>query len=292
MRKILTAGIMWVLVIAIGSCASGPSQREARRDLEEGRVEEAVAKLETLAAANPGRADVQMDLGVAHFRIARKALDEGDQATYLAHIAQAQDAVLRAAEADPKSPEPHTWMGIIAAYQSDMERTLTSMKNAARLQPMSPIAHTNLAETYIYLGDLSMARRHLAKARELRAPAVYVEMNEVLAAWRTGDYVEARDIFDGAYALNPDIVKIWNEAPVAEPIDSFEDFTRFCCNHIACGPYMADACADMKHAVRERNVDAETARQELVLEMERRRRLEQIYREKGLQIEVEPPDAE
>jgi tetratricopeptide (TPR) repeat protein len=182
-------------------------------------------------------------------------------------------------------------MGIIAAYQSDLDGVLVSMKNARRLDPQNPIAYTNLAETYIYLGKISNARRYLKKARKMRAPPVIVEMNEVLAAWRTGDYTEARDLFDSAYGLDPEVVKVWNEAPVAEPIESFEDFTGFCCGHIACGPYMENACKKMNQDVRHRDVSAETARQELVLEMERRRALQEIYGDRrDLEIEVEKPE--
>jgi len=272
------------------SCASGPSLRDAERDVDSGNIDQGIEKLEQIAVAHPNDYDVYMELTEAYFKKARKALDEGDQAGYLRYLGKAQESVLRAAELNPDSPSPHTWMGIIAAYQSDLDRVLINMKNARRLDPRNPIAYSNLAETYIYMGKLSNARRNLKKARKLGAPPVIIEMNEVLAAWRTGDYVEARDLFDTAYGLDPQVVRVWNEAAVSEPIQSFEDFTRFCCDHVACGPYMADACQDMNHGVRERNVDAETVRQELVLEMERRRRLEKIYgSRRDLDIEVESP---
>ena len=271
-------------------CASGPSLREAERDVDSGNIDQGIEKLEQIAVTHPNDYDVYMELTEAYFKKARKALDEGDQASYLHYLAKAQESVLRAAELNPDSPSPHTWMGIIAAYQSDLDRVLVNMQNARRLDPRNGIAYSNLAETYIYMGKLSNARRYLKKARKLGVPPVIIEMNEVLAAWRTGDYVEARDLFDTAYGLDPQVVRVWNEAAVSEPIRSFEDFTRFCCDHIACGPYMADACHDMNHGVRVRDVNSETVRQELVLEMERRRRLQDIYGgRKDLDIEVEDP---
>jgi hypothetical protein len=54
---------------------------------------------------------------------------------------------------------------------------------------------------------------------------------------------------------------------------------------------MKNQCRKAEHAVAERKVDAETARKELLLEMERRRKLNEIYQSrKDLQIEVEKPE--
>ena len=289
MRSWRTAAIVASLAL-LASCAGGPSKRAAEKDLEAGRLEPAIEQLEVLRAKRPDDAEVALDLGIAYFKRARVALDAGDDAAYLRDLALAQRHVLAAVELDPRSSQPHTWMGIISAYRSDLDATIESLKNAARLEPHHPVHYTNLAESYIYKGKLTRARRYLAKARKLGAPPVYIEMNEVLAAWRSGDYVEARDLFEIAYALNPDVVKVWNEAPVAEPISSFEEFSAFCCSHIACGPYMENACDEMKHEVRQRNVNAETMRQELVLEMERRRKLQDIYdKHRELDVVIEEP---
>ena len=54
---------------------------------------------------------------------------------------------------------------------------------------------------------------------------------------------------------------------------------------------MEDACAEMKHEVRHRSVDARTVEKEIVLEMERVRRLQRIKQEKGLEIVIEEPEA-
>ncbi len=282
-----------VLVALVVSCAgmSGPSHRSAKKALEAGKLDVAIPELEAVRDAEPENADVRVDLTEAYFKKARQALDEGNDAEYLAWLAKAHAEVLEAVALEPNSPSPHTWMGIIAAYQSDLEGTYENLRNAARLAPTNPISHTNLAEVYIYMGKLSKARRHLRKARELHAPPVYVEMNEMLAAWRMGDYTEARDLFDTAYGLDPKIVRVWNEAPIAEPIDTFDGFTRFCCSHLACGPYMANACEDMKHEVVQRSVADETRRRELLLEMERRRRLNEIYSERrDIEVRVEEPE--
>lgn len=276
--------------LLIVACASGGGDQGGGGS-SEASLEDTAAKLEKKAARDPKDLDTQLELTEVYFKLARRELDAGNNVEYVSYLEKSQAAVLEATEIDPRSPSTHFWMGVIAAYQGDIDRTLVSMKNALRLDPRSPVWYTNVAETYIYMGKISNARRYLKKARRLGSPAVYIEINESMAAWRQGDYVEARDIFDSAYGLNPAVVAVWNEAPVSEPIQSFEDFTRFCCSHIACGPYMADACTEMKHEVAQRGVDAETARREIVLEMERRRRLEGIYKEhQELDIEVEKPE--
>ena len=90
------------------------------------------------------------------------------------------------------------------------------------------------------------------------------------------------------YALDPRVVRTWNEAPVDAPIESFEDFTAFCCSHIACGPYMAGACREMDLKVAERKVQEETLRRELELGAERKRKLKEIYEKRGdLEIRIE-----
>jgi tetratricopeptide (TPR) repeat protein len=273
------------------SCAGPSGDYDAASDPKLDPQERAVAKLEKERASHPDDAETALELGIVYFRIARKALDEGNQKVYLENLAKAQENVLAATELQPNDSGPHTWMGIIAAYQGDLDRVELNLRNAQRLNPYSPVAYTNLAEVYIYKGRISKARRNLKKARKLGAPPVIIEMNETLAAWRTGDYIEARDLFDTAYSLNPEVVEVWNEAPVSQPINSFQDFTRFCCSHVACGPYMENACQDLNHKVRHRSVNAETERQELLLEMERRRRLDAIYeKHRELGIEVEKPE--
>jgi hypothetical protein len=119
-----------------------------------------------------------------------------------------------------------------------------------------------------------------------------IDLNGALLAWRYGDLVEARDLFESAYYFDPKIVNTWDEAPVSEPIETFEDFTSYCCSNPACGPYMEEPCRKLRLEVRHRDVRAETVRRELLIEMERRRRLDEIYRDrKDLKIEVEPAES-
>jgi tetratricopeptide (TPR) repeat protein len=273
-------------------CAPRATFRDAVSEIEADRPENAVDTLLRLRERNPNNAPVAMELGKAYFKLARRALDDGDQRVYLDYLTRAQNLFLDAASIQPRAPQPHIYMAIVAAFQSDLDRVLTDLKNARRLSPRSGVSYSNLAEVYIYLGNTEEAARNMELARRYGIQPVVLEMLDVLAEWRAGDVEVARDSFATAYALNPRWVQVWNEAPVSEPIRSFDDFARFCCSHLSCGPYLEDACKAEGHSVPDRGVDPETVRRELVLEMERRRRLREIYKDRGdLEIEVEP-DAE
>jgi cytochrome c-type biogenesis protein CcmH/NrfG len=280
---LLGAGLIW-------GCATS-SVRPIQDELEADRPAEAIVKAEAALAEQPDDFEVRMLLGEAHYRLARKGLDENDEPTYAAHIQKAMDAFVEGARLQPESPSPHLWMGIISVYRSDMRSALDSFRNARRLDPRHPVHYTNLAQIYIYLDRLSRARAMLDRARKLNAPAVWVELNETLAAWKEGDLVEARDIFDTAYGLNPKFVQTWDEAPVDEPIESFEGFVSYCCGNPTCGPYMRGPCERMEIEVKERELQLETLRKEREAEMNRRRALREIYeRRRDLQIEVEEPE--
>ncbi len=249
----------------------------------------AADRLESLSARYPGNFEAHLELGVAYYKLARKALDENREQDYTRYLERSLDAVLEATRIEPESPRTHTWMGIITAYRDDLDGALASFKNARRLNGRAPVHHLNIAQIQVYRGDLSRAHHSVEKARRLGARGAFVDIVESLAAWRRGDLVEARDLFEQAYALNPEEVNMWDEAPVDQPIESFEDFTAYCCANHTCGPHMGKACQRMQLVVKERELQDETLRRELVIEMERRRKLREIYeRRRDLQIEVEP----
>ena len=288
--------LSWVWLLALVACAAAmvdPGVRQARQDAEQGRPEAAAIQLEALRKRYPNDFDVHLELGVVYYKLARKALDEDRQEEYARYMGKALDEVVEAARLDPESPSPHTWMGIIAAYQDNLEGALRDFKNARRLSPRNPVNYLNLAQIYVYMGELSRARRYLSKAHRMGARGAFVDVVEALAAWRQGDLVEARDLFDQAYALDPEEVNRWDEAPVDEPIQSFEDFTGYCCSNHTCGPHMGNGCERVRLAVKKRELRDETLRRELVMEMERRQKLKKIYEgRKDLEIEIESPAAE
>jgi tetratricopeptide (TPR) repeat protein len=251
-----------------------------------------VGKLEAERDQRPNDPERRIALGEAYYRHARRALDEKDFATYQTYLGKAMDEVLEGARLDPEAPGPHFVMGVVAAYQGHIERAFRSFANMRRLAPRSWTSYTNLAETMIYKGS---ARRDvepwLDRAEKLGANAAVVELNLCLLTWRDGDPAAAERHFKRVLRLDPLVLDQWNEAPVPKPIRSLPDLMSYCCASPACGPYLAKACGESELAVAKRELPAEVTRQELVIEMERRRKLETIYeKRKDLDIEVEKPE--
>ncbi len=277
----------WILLGALAACtAIGPSVRPVQPDED---PQAAADRLERLSARYPKDFEAHLELGVAYYKLARKALDENREQDYTRYLEKSLDEVLEATRIEPESPSTHTWMGIITAYLDDLDSALANFKNARRLNGRAPVHHLNVAQIYVYKGDLSRAHYSVEKARRLGARGAFIDIVESLAAWRRGDLVEARDLFEQALALDPEDVNTWDEAPVDQPIESFADFTAYCCANHTCGPHMGKACQRMQLVVKERELQDETLRRELVIEMERRRKLREIYeRRRDLQIEVEP----
>ena len=106
------------LLSACSALSNGSAVREARQDAEQGRPAQAAAKLEVLRTASPDDFEVRLELGVAYYKLARRALDADDQSAYTRYLGQALEEVVEAARIDPESPSPHVWMGIIAAYRA------------------------------------------------------------------------------------------------------------------------------------------------------------------------------
>jgi tetratricopeptide (TPR) repeat protein len=251
-----------------------------------------LATLEKARDARPNDPERRQALGEAYYRDARAALDRADYAAYEKRLGQAMDEMIEAVRLDPESPSPHTFMGIVAAYQGDLARTLTSLANARRLAPRSWTAYTNLAETMVYRGSPRRdVETWLDRAEKLGANPAVVELNLCLVSWRDGDLEAAERHFRRIRRLDPTVLESWNEAPVPKPLATLPDLMGYCCGSPACGPYLAKACAEEKLAVARRDVPAEVARQELVVEMERRRKLNDIYsKRKDLEITVEKPE--
>ena len=249
-------------------------------------------RLEQQRDKHPRSAASHQELGEAYYRHARLALDQGDYASYESLLGKAMDEVLESARLDPESPSPHVFMGIVAAYQGDLDRTLESLGNARRLAPRAWTSYTNIAETLIYRGA---PRREVEvwidRAEQRGANPAVVELNLCLAAWRDGSIDGAERHFQRVRRLDPKVLDSWNEAPVPKPIQTLPDLMSYCCGSPACGPYLADACKESKLEVARREVPAEVARRELVVEMERRRKLNEIYSQrKDLEIKVEKPE--
>jgi tetratricopeptide (TPR) repeat protein len=252
-----------------------------------------IARLEQERDRRPGDPERRQALGEAYYRHARLALDGKDFGEYESYLGKAMDEVLESARLDPESAAPHVFMGIVAAYQGDIQRSFRSLANARRLAPRAWTSYTNLAEVMVYKGS---ARRDIEpwidRAERLGANPGVVELNLCLVSWRDGELAAAERHFKRVLRIDASVLDSWNEAPVPKPIRTLPDLMSYCCGSPACGPYLAKACAQEELAVAQRELPAEVARRELLIEMERRRRLNEIYaKRKELEIEVEEPEA-
>jgi tetratricopeptide (TPR) repeat protein len=218
----------------------------------------------------------RMRRGIDHYRLARAALEERGDEAYREQIGLAHDQFVEAVRLRPRAAEPHVWMGIVLAYRSDLPGALASFQAAHALEPENPQHYTNMAQTLIYLGDLEPARLMLDEARRRGAYRPWVNLTGVLAAWRSGDLANARQLFSKVVAEDPKFVQRWDQAAIRQSIQSFEDFAAFCCANPSCGPHMGDGCLAMKGERNERDQLLESLRKEYELERERRRRRKQL----------------
>jgi tetratricopeptide (TPR) repeat protein len=281
------------LLAFVAACA-GPTQHSIEQDIEQGDVASATEKLEQRRNAYPDDMNVRLQLADAYYQLARKSLDGGDEPGYVRFLSQAQAETLAAMEIEPTSPRPHTWLGIITAYQGEMNAAETAFKNALRLnlkeryELRGGTFYTNVAHISVYQGKLADARRYLDKGIKSGAPQSEVDRIQTLAAWKANDMVEARDIFNGAVQYSPEYAKTWDGAPLPQEMKTFDDFARTCCSNPTCGPYMEGACKRSKQPVARRDLTLETVAAERQLEVERQKKLREIYRrQKEIEIEIE-----
>jgi tetratricopeptide (TPR) repeat protein len=253
-----------------------------------------IASLERARDAKPNRADRRNALALAYYRWARAAFDRGHPKVYEEYLERAMKEWVAALRLDPENPEPHVYMGIVSAYQGRIDDALDSFYNARALEPGAGHAYTNIAETLIYAGrNAREVETWLSRGERMGANPAIVELNFCLLRWRDGDLQAANRRFNTAMRMDPSVVRVWNEAPVSQPIRTFGDLTTYCCGSPACGPYLENACRASELEVAKRDLPEETALRELRIEMERRRELQRIYdQRKDLEIRVQKPDAE
>ena len=281
MNRMFRFGCMVLVLVA----ALAPASAEEDVLPQDGKI----AELEVKRDRSPRDRDIRDELGYAYYLRARRALDDERFEDYERDLGRALDEWVEELRLDPESARAHTWMGMVAAYQGDLDRGLRSFANARKLQPQSWVNYTNIAEMMTYRGKPDSARKFLRRAEQLRADPTIVEMNLCLIEWRQGRVDEATYHFEEAHHLSPETVNTWNAAPVDEPIRTFDDLAAYCCGDPACGPYMGDACKERNLDVATRELPEAVARKELLLEMERRRKLSEIYatrRDLGIDVET------
>ena len=286
-----------VALLFVAAC-SGTSQYAVDREMKSGNFEGAAQKLEQRRDGNPDDFETRLELADVYYQLARKALDDGNQTAYVDNLSKAQVEILEAVRIDPTSPRPHTWLGIITAYQGDLNASETSFKNALRLNLRERMElrggtyYSNVAHIAVYQGKLGDAHRYLDKGAKNGAPQDELDRISVLAAWKANDMVEARDIFNSAVELSPAFSATWDGAPLPKPMKTFDDFAAVCCTNPTCGPHMEGACKRAKQTVARRELDLDTLAQERKLEVARQTKLREIYkRRKDVEITVEDAPA-
>jgi Flp pilus assembly protein TadD len=281
------------LVLAPATCAQPSGLREARSALRTNDLPTARRLLEADRERSPRDVEVLLTLGQVYYRSARDALDwDGDEGRYLYYFERAMDALVSAAQLAPEDPDPHLYLATIDLYRGDLESCQRGLRNVRRLAP-GPIADTNIAEGYIYAGDLAEASRWNQAGRLAGSRPGPVTFNEMLAHWSAGDVAAARHAFEILRVQSPDSLRTINMAPLPTMPRSFEEFAGYCCASPGCGPYLEHACAALSLPVKYREVSNETLLEELRVEMESRRRLREVYRQRKeleLGAEGDTPD--
>jgi Flp pilus assembly protein TadD len=280
-----------LVALALLACASGGGVEHARVSLARGDLERARAELERERAQRPDSFEVRIGLGEVYYRIARDALDrERDEARYLAFLERSIDEFVRAVELDPFNPQPHFYLGMMDVYRGDLDAALRGLQNTRRLNPTG-VAYTNIAETFVYRGDLQMAQRWNRRGWRRGAGVGPVRFNDMLIQWSAGDMRAARRSFQALRARNPEMIRTINTASLPAEPGSFDEFAGYCCLSPACGPYLEHACDALGLQVQRRVISEESVLRELRLEMEKQRRLREVYEgRKELELEIEDPE--
>jgi Flp pilus assembly protein TadD len=286
---------LFVLIAALG-CATELGVSSARSALRADRIDEAVREIDKVAAQTPNDYEVQLLRGEAHARAALRHLAAQQEPEYVEHFETALASYTRASSFDPRQSEPHTGIAILFVHQGNLEGALEELRVARMLEPGNPMTYANLAQIYVYMGRVVRARSMIEQGRKLGLPPVYAETVEMLASWRQGDLVDARDLFDMANQ-DPDAMRDFLQSDPSVPADfkTFDEMAEYCCASETCGPNLGDACRHMELEARKREVAAETLRREQEAALESQRALRKVFggqREIDIEAEEEQEERE
>jgi tetratricopeptide (TPR) repeat protein len=233
-----------------------------------------LVKLERARDRRPDDVQRRNDLALAYYLIGRTAIDEGDFETAAQEFARSETEWNESQRLEGRSAMPHTFIGMMRAYQGEIDDSVRRMFAARLVEPSDGLTYMNIAATLTYAGgDTHEIERWLARGSTMGARPALVEFRRCILRWRDGDTEAAAHSFYRAIAMDPDLGRYWNEAPVPRPIKTFDDLTRYCCGSPACGPYLKISCATAREDVEKLDLPAERALRELRREMARTREL-------------------
>ena len=119
----------------------------ALTDLQQGRHEDGLALLETVAEAAPDLSAPRIDLGIAHHRAG--------------NLEAAESNLLLALEVNPQQPAAHNELGIVYRKTGRFAEARNSYEAALEIYPGFHYARRNLAILCdLYLADLNCALAH------------------------------------------------------------------------------------------------------------------------------------
>ena len=175
----------------------------------QGRIDEAIDRLETALRSRPDEAPVHLSLGVALKQRGRtdEALRHLQEALRIspdlaeAHLhlglilkqqGKADEAAAeyrRALSLDPRLAAAHNGLGSLLGSQGRLPDAIRAFREAVRIDPKYGDAHNNLALALRMTGERDEALRHFRTALRLR-PDWPVPMNEI--AWILATHPDAR----------------------------------------------------------------------------------------------------
>ncbi len=282
------AALLWLV---LGCGGPNPQVLDALTASYAGNVEWAEVTLEKEREKHPDDQSVREALGLVYYQRARQVLDnDGDELRYLSYLELSVDELVRAVELDPQDPDPHLYLAVIDVYRGDVDGALAGIENAYRLGP-SGIACTNLGEIHTYRGDLGKAREWTLAGLRRGAGEGPVRFNQMLIHWHGGNLAAARRDFEILLRDHPYMLQTINIARLPRTPQRFDEFAGYCCGSPGCGPYFEKRCDELGLQVAPRELSKEIVLDELRIEMEKRRRLDEVYRQrKELEIEVQPAE--
>jgi len=172
------------------SLQSDTRWEQARKDLAQGKAEEAKAAFEELLKQYPNDADLQLFLGMSLLRL------RDPQAAIL--------AIKKAISIDPNHVEARTLLGYVELeVRGDFDAAIREYTKVIELKPDSAVAYANLAVAQKKKGELDQAVVSLNKALELKpdlAAAITTRGGIYAEQYK---WTEARRDFEQARKLNP-----------------------------------------------------------------------------------------
>jgi tetratricopeptide (TPR) repeat protein len=170
-------------------------------DVEQGRLDEAVAHFEEAIRLDADHADAHFNLGAAYYQQGK--LDEA--------IAALQAAV----ELEPDDAQAYRNLGTIYGDQGQAEKAAAAYEKAIELDPDYGEAHGDLAGIYTKLGGLSEAVAAAEQAIELAPDYAMAYNNLGFAYYSQGMVDEAIAEYREAIRINPDLDKAHDNLGVA-----------------------------------------------------------------------------